>query len=588
MYKLKFFLCMLIAIATIDPVGQHSHSGLANTYVHQAATQISSEDIVQNVTSVSQLSDVQPTDWAFTALQRLIESYGCIGGYPDRTFRGQRALTRFEFAAGLNACLDKVNQLLAADLADKVANEDLASLQKLQGEFTAELATIRGRVDVLEAKTTQLQEQQFSTTTKLTGESVLALRFTSYGSNTAPIPSGLIPGTTGSFPAKNTSLGYRMRLNFNTSFIGRDNLLIRLQAANFPRFGGGFNTAAFTNMGALQPDANDGSATNGNVSLDLASYSFAIAQDVNIKIIAIGGKLDDFAPTLNPLDFGGSALGAISEFGQRNAIYRLSRTGTGAGLDYALNDNYRLSFGYLGGTRNTTNTITGNISGAASDSTNGGLFGGTYGVIAQFTLTPTRNIDLGFTYVRSFLTAGDVPTDIGIGVTGGLGSHLSSTPLGTAPMTVNSYGFQSAFRISPNFILGGWFGLSDVTSEGIGLSGAGNPISAKGSKATIINWAVTLAFPDLFKNGSLGGIIIGQEPKITSSDATLDPLFTGGVAGLPQRDFNAESYHFEMFYRYQLTKNLSITPGVVLITNPEYNASNPAIFTGTVRMTFTF
>jgi S-layer homology domain len=62
------------------------------------------------VTSVSQLTDIQPTDWAFQALQGLVERYGCISGYPDRTFRGNRALTRSEFAAGLSACLDHVNE----------------------------------------------------------------------------------------------------------------------------------------------------------------------------------------------------------------------------------------------------------------------------------------------------------------------------------------------------------------------------------------------------------------------------------------------------------------------------------------------
>jgi hypothetical protein len=68
------------------------------------------KDVIgQNVTSVSQLSDVRPTDWAFTALQSLVERYGCIAGYPDRTFRGNQATSRYEFAAGLNACLDKIN-----------------------------------------------------------------------------------------------------------------------------------------------------------------------------------------------------------------------------------------------------------------------------------------------------------------------------------------------------------------------------------------------------------------------------------------------------------------------------------------------
>ncbi|MFN7355458.1 MAG: iron uptake porin, partial [Pseudanabaena sp.] len=97
----------------------------------QQLTSVATQDVIGlNVTSVSQLSDVRPTDWAFTALQSLIERYGCIAGYPDRTCRGNQATSRYEFAAGLNACLDKINEIISAGLADKVGKEDLATLQK--------------------------------------------------------------------------------------------------------------------------------------------------------------------------------------------------------------------------------------------------------------------------------------------------------------------------------------------------------------------------------------------------------------------------------------------------------------------------
>ncbi|MDB9379148.1 iron uptake porin, partial [Nodularia sphaerocarpa] len=98
---------------------------------------------IGQVTSVSQFSDVQPTDWAFQALQSLVERYGCIAGYPNSTYRGNRALTRYEFAAGLNACLDRVNELIATATADVITRQDLATLQRLQEEFSAELATLR-------------------------------------------------------------------------------------------------------------------------------------------------------------------------------------------------------------------------------------------------------------------------------------------------------------------------------------------------------------------------------------------------------------------------------------------------------------
>lgn len=48
-------------------------------------------------------------------------------------------------------------------------------LQNLQTEFAAELATLRGRVDTLEAHTATLEQQQFSTTTKLNAQIITAI-----------------------------------------------------------------------------------------------------------------------------------------------------------------------------------------------------------------------------------------------------------------------------------------------------------------------------------------------------------------------------------------------------------------------------
>ena len=131
------------------------------------------DNSIEQVTSVSQLGDVQPTDWAFQALQSLVERYGCIAGYPDGTYRGNRAITRYEFAAGVNACLDKIRESIAKSTESLAKRDDLIKLQKLQEEFAAEIATIRGRVDVLEARTSELEANQFSTTTKLSGFTIL-------------------------------------------------------------------------------------------------------------------------------------------------------------------------------------------------------------------------------------------------------------------------------------------------------------------------------------------------------------------------------------------------------------------------------
>jgi uncharacterized membrane protein len=135
----------------------------------------------EQVTSLSQFADVKPTDWAYQALNNLIERYGCVAGYPGGTYRGQRAMTRFEAAALLNACLDRVSE---------VTDE----LKKLMAEFEKELAILKGRVDGLEAKVGVLEAQQFSTTTKLKGIATMVLGGVTYsgnGVNTARIHNAI-------------------------------------------------------------------------------------------------------------------------------------------------------------------------------------------------------------------------------------------------------------------------------------------------------------------------------------------------------------------------------------------------------------
>ena len=129
------------------------------------------------VTSVSQFSDVQPTDWAYQALSNLVTKYGCVAGYPNGTFKGKQAMTRYEAAALLNACLDRVTEMTE-------------QVKRLLKEFEKELAVLKAKVDGLEAKTAELAATQFSTTTKLKGQSVFWLgtaKFDGANKGTSPV-----------------------------------------------------------------------------------------------------------------------------------------------------------------------------------------------------------------------------------------------------------------------------------------------------------------------------------------------------------------------------------------------------------------
>jgi hypothetical protein len=106
-------------------------------------------------TKAAQLVDVGPNHWAFSAIQALVDKYRVMGGYPDKTFRGQRPVTRFELAAALVNVMDRMEDL--SQQPGRVTNQDKATLDRLKGEFAVELATLTGRVTTLESKVQSLE-----------------------------------------------------------------------------------------------------------------------------------------------------------------------------------------------------------------------------------------------------------------------------------------------------------------------------------------------------------------------------------------------------------------------------------------------
>jgi Carbohydrate-selective porin, OprB family/S-layer homology domain len=419
---------------------------------------------LNRVTSVSQLSDVHPTDWAYQALNSLIERYNCLLGYPDGTYQGDRPQTRFEFAAGLAACLDGIKELIAASTAEIVKSEDLATLERLQSEFAAELSTLRGRIDNLEARTSRVEAQQFSPITKLRVEAIFGLIAASGGDKADgsdnPVETNLI-------------FGDRVRVGFNTSFTGEDSLFLRLQARNFPNF----QDVTGTPMARL---SFDGSNEN-QLEIDTLKYTFPIGEQVIVHINA-QADAEDFVDTLNPLlDSGGR--GSISRFGRRNPIYRQIGS-TGVGIDYAFNKSISLGLGYLADNANAPAS---------------GLFNGLYGAIAQLILRPSAALNLGLTYIHSYNT---LETDTG--------SQLANDPFdGDADaVRANSFGFEVNFRISSALSLGGWVGYTKAFAEDL----------PNQPEAEIFNYAITLAFPDLGGKGNLAGLVVGQPPKVTRND----------------------------------------------------------------------
>ncbi len=583
------------------------------------------------VTSVSEFADVKPTDWAFLALQSLVERYGCIVGLPTNppTYQGRRATTRFEFAAGLNACLDRINELIAAAVEPLVTKEDLLVLQKLQEEFAAELSILRGRVDALEARTALLEQQQFSTVTKLRSEIIFAPygvadteiaynrienaqlsgnrnftgALTAGAGRGAVVAAGANPRGLKARTADKPAFGYRVRMNFDTSFTGNDLLRVRLQAGDIANLNG----ATGTNQARLGFDAGEG----GNAVLNRMFYRFSFDRGRGtIMIAAAGTEHDDFYDAYTPL--ASSAAGSISRFGRYNPLFYRAGGGTGAGafVGYRFNDIFRVDAGYLAYNPGVA------LSAANPDL---GLFGSNYTASLLFGVEPLRNFKFGVggTYVYNENVTNSDPggtTAAGINLTGSTGTDFAINPFnpagtpGLAPITRTAVNMQTVnvmfqWRALPQFTLAGWFGYGWVRGESdtpVPVAPGLGAIRQGTRRANLLTAALHFIFPDVFgRRGDTAAVVVGIPPYVTASEWNGATAAAGnipaGVAGPNQqgpRKLNlrdtAVPVHLEAFYRFQVNKFIQVTPGAFVVFNPNGQADNDPIVVYTIRTTFSF
>jgi hypothetical protein len=501
---------------------------------------------VSQVSSVSELTDVDPNQWAFQALKSLVERYGCIEGYPSKKYLGNRPLSRYEFAAGLNACLDKIGEQIAAATADKATKDDLAAVQRLQEEFKVELATLRGRVDALEVKTKELEARQFSTTTKLDGSVVMAIQGGSAGGNVATTNNGIVSGSS----ANTTFLGHTT-LKLHASFTGKDELLVRLRGVTGQDisgtfdgisnglgtafYGGGVNGAfdgSSATSGALgatnTPVATNGKAT---VSFDEIRYTTTLFSD-NFRIF-VGPRIglyeiidtNSFANN-EEVDFSNGfminnplIMGIFAGFG----------AGPGSGANWKINDRFSVRAAYIAAD-----------GGRSFGRGFGGLTGSNSIGSAELEFRPSQSSKIKLQYSGYTQQTGTSPATAGV------------------PTKTDAYGVNAEWSITP--------------SVGIfGRYGAGTRKSAAAADINLNTWQLGFAFPDLFAPGNTLGIAAGQPVRATS----------GAVP-------TGTELNYELYYNFKLNDRITLTPDIQVISQPNNVAGNPTITVGALRAVFNF
>jgi len=540
-------------------------------------TDIDVNPVMEQVTSVSQLADVQPTDWAFEALRSVVERYGCIAGYPDGTYGGKRALTRYEFAAGINACLDKIQELLAAGSADLVTKEDLDILKKLQQDFTAELATLRGRIDTLETRTATLERQQFSTTTKLSGN--VWFNFTGAfptGDVTAErsltVPDSAFAPPTRDINNRPTqvrreqpqeTLSYYAFLTLTTSFTGKDALITQLVSGNGNSPANQLVSAGFFNSWGTPFLDQTGVPTTGDVVIRELSYSFPVGNSVRV---AIGPRLNYYRYFDNNR-FTFFLTGATSYNSNGSTLLNAVDRGSGAVVTWNIAKPLRLTVGYLAENTEFLNPAVFNTSSNPND----GLFNSSNTISTELHYSSSSNFNLRLIYARSSLK----PYNGFIG--GAVGEPL---PYGYAD---DGFGGRVRDSGADTFVVN----FDGLITRGISLFGRYsygtldiNPVNParSGGDIRVQSFQIGLGFPDLGKKGALG-VLSFVVPHDYLEGRRF--LLSGGGDGGTQ-------YELEASYHYPITRNIAIIPAFYTIWNANNFDSNPTVFVGNIRTQFSF
>ena len=523
------------------------------------------------VTSISQFSDVQPTEWAYQALSNLVEQYGCVAGYPDGTFRGKQPLSRWEAAALLNACLDRITE---------VTDE----LRRLMKEFEAELAVLKGRVDGLEAKVGELEASQFSTTTKLQGEANFVLGALIAGGDRNGSLSSVPPANTGRktsdiYNQANgaTTFSYDVRLNFLTSFTGKDLLYTRLRSGNFAN---AFNAGSGdpVNLTALDKASNGfGTPSSDGVGIDRLYYRFPVGKEFSFIVGPKARNTESLA--VNPSVYNSNILDYFSVHGAPG-VYNKA---TGSLLAGIWKQNVKkgqgaFSFGasYVAQSGNVGAVYDGNPNACATNGSEGGI--GTDcargNFLAQLNYTaPQWNISLAYRY-------GQAATNFRRS-TGFAASNSSFLANGESNnFAVNAYWQpKKAGGFIPSLSVG--WGINTLTDNDIRSNGLEFPTPYVTQSQS---WFAGLQWNNVFAKGNAAGMAVGQ--------GTFATQLSSGINKDASTTPDDGNYVWEWWYRFRVSDNISVTPAIFYLSRPlgQNTGSNDDfnVFGGLVQTTFRF
>ena len=525
---------------------------------NQTPHDLKSANAMAQVNNVFELRDVTYQDWSFEALNALINKYRCLPKGTEKLTAENRSIARTEFALILHACLQYLTEDFPQESGHNgqlslLSNSDFLTLKRLQADFQSELSVFEqnleqtsARIERLDKRLQNVAEKSFSPTTKLFGMVRFSnqLFLSGQGETEATMQQSTYLALTTSFTGKDL---------LTTSFSATNTKLPELEPFNNGNFVGSTREGSLLTAGAGN--------TNNSLLLTGLTYQFPVTN--NLFITLKGFSFFNFSEVAIPnfLPYYSVGDGPVSTFAQAPPIFRIG-SGPGGTLSYRFNDSLSLDLTYhatYGGDPNSQK----------------GLFNGDYIAAAQLVYNPEQRLFLEFVYANGYFDEGNFGFDNGLAdfdFNGFVGTALANRfDQGgvlfeqSSAVSTNAYMFLAYYALSPKLLVGGTISKFD------------NRLIGKGDADIWTYWfAVTM--PDLFKEGNMGGFIIGMEPTLTALDSST-----------PFKSFERDtSLHLEAYYRIQINDNLSITPSLIWITAPNQDNNNLDIITGALRSTFKF
>ena len=543
---MKPFQQLLVAApaAALLPVVLAPASSLANDVQLNLDT-VQGYSIAQ-ATTIRDFSDVYPTDWAYQALSELVETYGCVSGFGDGTFRGNQPMTRFQMAAVLSSCLDSISAKMDMMGEEMSAMEDMETLERLVASFEEELITLKGSVDGLDAKVSELEDSQFSTTTKASFE--IATDFTYFASGDdnaralgrhAEDNSGLV-------------LTSEAEVAFETSFTGSDKLSFSITGDLMSKLTSGPSQilSILNGVPAITEYLASGDfygAAGDEGSADFNGFSYETTLDMGgmMTTLVLGTDFDDFDPIIG-LDtyYGGDGYDDFgpSEFGD---------AGIGFNIELLSSDAGALTASASYAVANIATQVP--IFGAAGDD-------GEVPTVATAYTGPSQSVTgKGGIFGENTHNSGVLALSWEGALFGGNDALFTTAYQNIRDNTAN---LTSSYF---HFVLGAYF------TDTLSLSGSysvGNRNPDKGTGADFAKWMIALNMDDAIFPGNSAGIAYGTPEYSTDETDNVMQVV-------------------EVYYTFSVNDNFEIPIYLDFISNVDHRPDANA-FAIAVRPTLTF